>query len=195
MGVGHFRIARILFVVAGCHQIVKFHRAAVAASPRTVMTSARWQVAGYSQRENFPAAEAVVVWFQKALLAAVVVEGAVVRQRVHLPEMVDLRYSQTKTRLDQAAAGSWCFQTIHRLTAQAAGYFQTIPHPGAAESGYSRTESHPPWAAAVGADRIEARPFAFLSPASSRRESLSAVVAGCSQTRRSLLASLQIPRR
>lgn len=146
MGVGHFRIARILFVVAGCHQIVKFHWAAVAASPRTVMTSARWQVAGYSQRECFPAAEAVVAWCQKALLAAaaVVVERAVVRQRVHHPEMVDLRYSQTKTRLDQAAAGSWCFQTIHRLTAQAAGYFQTIPHPGAVESGYSRTESRPP---------------------------------------------------
>jgi len=41
MGVGHFRIARILFVVAGCYQIVKSHRAAAAAFPRTVMTSAR----------------------------------------------------------------------------------------------------------------------------------------------------------
>ena len=164
-------------------------------SSRIMMMSDQWRVAGCSQRESFPAAEAVVASRQKVILPAVVAEQVVVRQRVRHPELVELWCSRTKTRLDRAAAGSWYFQTIRQLTAQAAECFQMVPHPEAAESEYSRTESRPPRAAAAAAavaDQIEARPSAFLSSASYRRETLSAAVAGCCQTRRSLLASLRI---
>ena len=108
-----------------------------------------------------------------------VVERAVAHQKVHRSELVELSCYQTeihpgpvdsgcsqiKIRSDRVVAGSLCFQTIHRMTVQVAGYFQTtILRPVAAESGHYRTETHqlPAAAVVVEAGRKEMYRSAFL---------------------------------